>query len=145
MTFAKAANLPGSYPTNHLTLETTPGKEGDVWIGMAKEGLFHSTDSGAEFTKIAGIESVDFIAVGKAAPGNPTVPTVYVLGKSGTIAKSLFRSIDNGTTWTDFGTPAIGKSPFCMAAARQVYGRVLFGTAGNGILSEEIDSSAAAR
>ncbi|MEY3898187.1 MAG: hypothetical protein RLZZ214_3708 [Verrucomicrobiota bacterium] len=143
-TFAKAGNLPGSYPTNHLTLETTPGKEGDVWVGMLKEGLFHSTDSGAKFTKIAGIESVDFMAVGKAAPGNPTVPSVYILGKMGDVAKSLFRTTDNGATWTNLGIPAIGKTPLCMAADRQVYGRVFFGTGGNGFLFGEIDPSAAA-
>ena len=67
-TFSAAATLPNSYPTNHLTLETSPGKEGDIWIGMLKEGLFHSTDSGAKFTRIAGIESVP-VAVRDAASG----------------------------------------------------------------------------
>ncbi|HSH94712.1 MAG TPA: hypothetical protein VK968_11250, partial [Roseimicrobium sp.] len=136
-TFSPAATLPNSYPTNHLTLETSPGKEGDIWIGMLKEGLFHSTDSGAKFTKIAGIDSVDFLAVGKASPSNPGVPAVYILGKMGAVEKSLFRSIDNGATWTDLGVPAIGKSPFCMAADRCVFGRVYFGTTGNGAMVGE--------
>ncbi|MEY3898185.1 MAG: hypothetical protein RLZZ214_3706 [Verrucomicrobiota bacterium] len=144
-TFSPAATIPHSYPTDPLTLETTPGKEGDVWIGMLKQGLFHSTDSGAKFTKIAGIESVDFLAVGKASPSNPEVPAVYILGKMGAVEKSLFRSTDNGVTWTDLGLPDIGKTPFCMAADRLEYGRVFFGTTGNGFLSGVIDSSAAAK
>ena len=108
---------------------------------MLKEGLFHSTDSGAKFTKLAGIESVDFLAIGKASPQNPSAPAIYVLGKTATVAKSLFRSSDNGATWTDLGPPAIGKEPLAMAADRRVYGRVFFGTGGNGIIMGEISSS----
>jgi hypothetical protein len=140
-TFTAAANLPNSYPTDPLTIETTPGKEGDIWIGMAKQGLFHSTDSGATFTQIAGIDSAEFIAVGKASPQNPSVPAVYILGKMGEVEKSLFGSIDNGATWTDLGIPAIGKFPFCMAADRRVFGRVYFGTTGNGAMVGDIDPS----
>jgi len=140
-TFATAGGLPNSYPTNHLMVETTPGKEGDVWVSMLKEGLFHSIDSGAKFTKIADIESVDFMAIGKASPQNPSVPTVYILGKTANVAKSLFRSTDNGVTWTDLGPPSIGKPPLAMAADRRVYGRVFFGTGGNGIIVGEINTS----
>jgi hypothetical protein len=140
--FAAAATLANSYPTDPLTIETTPGKEGDVWIGMSKQGLFHSTDSAAKFSKIPGIDSVDFLAVGKASPSNPGVPAVYILGKMGAVEKSLFRSIDNGATWTDLGLPAIGKNPFCMSADRREFGRVFFGTTGNGILMGEAGTSA---
>ncbi len=139
-TFAPGGGLPDSYPTNNLTLETSPGKEGDVWVGMLKEGLFHSIDSGAKFTKIAAVESVDFMAVGKASPSNPSVPSVYILGKLNKLGKSLYRSIDNGATWTDLGSPAIGRTPQSMAADRRVYGRIFFATGGNGIMVGEIDS-----
>ena len=145
VTFAPGGNLPDSYPTNNLTVETAPDKEGDVWVGMLKEGLFHSTDSGAKFTKIPAVESVDFMAVGKASPGNPTVPAVYVLGKVNKAATSLYRSLDNGATWTDLGAPTIGRSPQSMAADRRVYGRVFFATGGNGIMMGEIDSSSAGK
>jgi xyloglucan-specific exo-beta-1,4-glucanase len=141
-TFAPRGTLPASYPTDHLTIETSPGIEGEVWVGMAKSGLFHSTDSGAKFTKIPGIKSVDFVAVGKGSPSNPKTPAIYILGKMDETEKSLFRSIDNGATWTDLGIPAIGKAPFCMTADRRVYGRVYFGTGGNGILVGDIDPSA---
>ncbi|MET0263851.1 MAG: sialidase family protein [Rariglobus sp.] len=136
-TFAPAAHLPGSYPTDNLVVETTPGKEGHVWVSILKQGLFYSTDSGATFTAIPRVKSVDFMAIGKASPEPPGVPAIYILGKVGDIKKSLFRSLDNGATWTDLGLPAIGKTPLSMAADRQVYGRVFFGTAGNGILYGE--------
>jgi hypothetical protein len=135
-TFAAKAHLPNSYPTNHLTLETTPGKEGDLWVGM-KEGLFHSTDSGETFTRITDVKGVDFLAIGKASPANPDIPAVYVLGKVNSDVKSLHRSTDNGSTWTDLDLPEIGKTPLTMAADRRVYGRVFFGTGGNGILMGE--------
>jgi hypothetical protein len=136
-TFSPHGSLANSYPTDHLTLETTPGKEGDLWVGMIKAGLFHSSDSGTTFTKIAAVESVDFMAIGKAAPSGPATPAIYVLGKMNNAAKSLYRSLDEGATWTDLGLPAIGKTPLSMAADRRVYGRVFFGTAGNGILMGE--------
>jgi len=118
-------------------VETTPGKEGHVWVSILKQGLFYSTDSGATFTAIPGVKSVDFMAIGKASPEAPDVPAIYILGKVRDVQKSLFRSLDNGATWTDLGLPAIGKTPLSMAADRQVYGRVFFGTAGNGILYGE--------
>ena len=97
----------------------------------------YHTNARNTFTKIAGIDSAEFMAVGKASPSNSSVPAVYFLGKMGAAEKSLFRSIDNGATWTDLGVPAIGKTPFCMAADRRVFGRVYFGTTGNGLLFGE--------
>lgn len=135
--FSAAGNLANSYPTNNLTLETTPGKEGDVWVGMIKEGLYHSTNSGASFDKISAVQSAEFMAVGKASPGNPSNPAVFVYGTVNNIERSLFRSDDNGVTWTNLGAPATGKGSFHMTADRQVYGRVFFGTTGNGIFMGE--------
>jgi hypothetical protein len=130
-TFAPAGALPDSYPTNHLTIETTPGKEGDVWVGMLKDGLYHSVNSGASFSKIPSVQNAKFIALGK---GRTAIPAIYVLGKVDNVDDSLFRSDDNGATWTNLGAPAIGKDAFSMTADRRVYGRVFFGTQGNGIM-----------
>lgn len=124
--------LPSSGLASNLTMETTPGKEGDIWVGMKDSGLYHSTNSGASFTKITAVQKAEFIAIGKASPGKPNDPAIYVLGTVNNIAKSLFRSNDNGVTWKNLGSPKIGRVPLCMAADRQVYGRIFIGTGGNG-------------
>jgi hypothetical protein len=129
------SGLPGSYYTNNLTVETTPGKEGDIWVGSIEFGLYHSTNSGGSFQKISNVQSAKFIAVGKASSATPTVPAVYVFGTVNNIANSLFRSNNNGATWTNLGTPLIGRDPLSMAADRRVYGRIFFGTGGNGFFA----------
>lgn len=134
------AVLPWSWVQDNLTVETTPGKEGDVWVGMMKSGLYHSTNSGTSFQKISQVQSADFFAVGKASPSKPTIPALYVFGKVNNIDKSLFRSDDNGATWVNLGPPAIGRDPLCMSADRQVYGRVFIGTGGNGFFVLEPDA-----
>jgi len=133
-TFAPGGELPFSYATNNLTVETTPGRDGDLWVGMIKDGLYHSIDSGKTFTKITKVQSADFLAVGKASNATPSNPAVYVYGKVNSSPEmSLYRSDDDGATWTDLGAPQIGVPPFAMAADQQTYGRVYLGTKGNGI------------
>ncbi|CAM2801009.1 DUF7594 domain-containing protein [Rariglobus hedericola] len=134
VTFSAGGALPYSWPQNNLTVDTTPGKEGDVWVGIITEGLYHSTNSGASFTKITNVQSAEFMSVGKASPDSPTVPAIYVFGTVNNIADSLFRSDNNGVSWTNLGPPQIGVNPNSMTADRQVYGRVFFGTTGNGVM-----------
>lgn len=129
--------LPGTGNAKNLTVETTPGKEGDIWVGMIETGLFHSTNSGNSFAKINVVQKAEFISIGKASPDKPNNPIIYVFGTVNNIAKSLFRSNDNGLSWENLGSPAIGRAPLCMAADRQVYGRIFLGTEGNGFFYGE--------
>jgi chitodextrinase len=138
-TFTQSSvNLPNVWYTNPLVVEPTPGKEGDIWISMHDAGLYHSTNSGASFTKLTNVQLADFVSCGKASPSTPTIPALYVYGTVNNIANGLFRSNDNGATWETIGAPVqTGKTPYCMVADRQVYGRVFFGTNGNGLLYTE--------
>ncbi len=148
VTFTAAATLPYSWPQNALTVETTPGIAGDLWVAMQLDydgGLHHSTNSGTSFTRITAVQNARFFAIGKAAPTSPTVPALYVYGTVNNIANSLFRSNDNGVTWTNLGAPNIGTAPFAMSADRQTYGRVYFGTTGNGIMVGELAIPAVAK
>ncbi|MEZ0295685.1 MAG: hypothetical protein ACAI35_04440 [Candidatus Methylacidiphilales bacterium] len=140
---ATAASLPNSYISNALTVETTPGKEGDVWVGMISQGLFHSTDSGATFQQIANVQSAQFLAIGKASREHPNTPAVYVFGKVNGVEHTLFRSNDNGATWENLGIPVIGREPLCMAADRRLYGRVYIGSGGNGFFYGDIATDSA--
>jgi xyloglucan-specific exo-beta-1,4-glucanase len=75
-------------------LRATPGVEGDLWVCRGLGGLAHSTDSGATFTKVGGINSCGAVGLGKAAP-DASYPTLYMWGAVGT-ARGLLRSTDHG-------------------------------------------------
>lgn len=62
------AGLPVS---GNSDLDAVPGVEGELWFAGGDEeegpyGLWHSTDSGATFTKLANVEEADSIGFGKA-------------------------------------------------------------------------------
>lgn len=115
--------------TANAKVETTPDKEGDIWVSVEGVGLYHSTNSGDNFTKISNVQNARLMAVGMAAIN---IPAVYVFGTVNNIANGLFRSDDNGATWTTISSPAINFMRN-LAADRRVYGRVFAGLDGNGI------------
>lgn len=122
------------------------GVEGDIWLVAAKDntnteseyGVFHSTDSGATFTKLANVEEAIMIGFGKAAPGK-TYDAIYINGRiNGQFG--FYRSDDAGASWIRINdedhqyanaTQAITGDP-------RVYGRVYIGTNGFGIVTGDI-------
>lgn len=140
-TFTQTATLSTSYITNPLVVETNPAVEGDIWIAMNMYGLVHSTNSGTSFTKLSNVQYAYSVTIGKASPTSPTVPAIYVYGTVNNIANGLFRSNDNGVTWTLISSPIrTGLKFLSMSADRRVYGRVYFGTLGNGIMYMDAES-----
>jgi uncharacterized protein YjdB len=125
----KYASLPNVQNVAFVKVETTPGKEGDVWVSIEGNGLYHSTNSGETFTKITKVQSAKLMAIGKAAVNDPAI---YVVGTVDNIPNSIFRSDNNGSTWTVVANPAISE-PRNLTADRRTYGRVFMGSAGNGI------------
>lgn len=132
-TFTAGGSLPYPWYTNPQAIETTPGKEGDIWAAMNNGGLYHSTNSGASFSQIANVQLANSVSLGRASSATPNLPAVYVYGTVNNITDGLFRSNDNGVTWQIISAPILtGGSVYGMAADRQVYGRVFLGTSGNG-------------
>jgi uncharacterized protein YjdB len=129
----KYASFPNVQNVAFVKVETTPGKEGDVWVSIEGNGLYHSTNSGDNFTKITNVQSAKLMAIGKAAINDPAI---YVVGTVNSIPNSIFRSDNNGTTWTVVSNPAISE-PRNLAADRRTYGRIFMGSAGNGIFMGE--------
>ncbi len=124
-------------------LKTVPRKDEEVWVSLNWNGLYHSTDGGVNFEKIAGVERAYLFAIGKPQTKS-TIPTLYLYGKiTGTdnskplstlVASGIFRSLDNGKTWTSIGDPhkPIGDDPNLMEASSQQFGLVFIGTNGRG-------------
>jgi photosystem II stability/assembly factor-like uncharacterized protein len=130
MTFSAAASISGG-----ATPRAVFGREGDIWLPRGGSGLSHSTDSGATFTTVAGVQAASFVSFGKAAPAQ-SYPAVFISGTVGGVA-GVYRSDDAGVTWVrindsqhQFGLGSI--HTFC--ADPRVYGRVYFGTEGRGVI-----------
>ncbi|MFI1847193.1 xyloglucanase [Streptomyces sp. NPDC020480] len=133
---AKAATgLPADGPVRFKAL---PGTEGDIWLagGSASGtyGLWHSTDSGATFTKLSGVQQADNIGFGKAATG-ATYQTLYTSAKIGGV-RGIFRSTDAGASWVRINdnTHQFAWTGAAITGDPRVYGRVYVSTNGRGIL-----------
>lgn len=123
-------------------VEAVPGRQGDVWVAGEGAGLFHSTDGGATFTKLANVASAPSIGFGKAAPGQ-TYPAIFISGAAAGGAHAVYRSDDAGASWVRVNdernqwgaiNPVIAGDP-------RVYGRVYVGTNGRGIFYGELSST----
>jgi photosystem II stability/assembly factor-like uncharacterized protein len=123
----------GRFDFGGVTLSSAPDREGDLWLALYANGLYHSTNGGAGFVKLAPVQEARSLGFGKAAPGSQ-YPALFLAGKIGQNS-GLFRSDDAGATWTrinddqhQFGW--IGH----VTGDPRIYGRVYFATGGRGII-----------
>jgi hypothetical protein len=140
-TAAKLA--PNAFWTTSMVVN--PNAEGDLWLADG-EALFHSTDSGATWTKVSGFATVkgsgttgdsqgtSAIALGKAKAGASYTAAVYVVGTRNGVW-GIYRSDDGGATWSRFNDDAhqyggIG----AIAGDWNSYGRIYFSGTGRGII-----------
>ena len=121
-------------PTDATFVATVAGREGDIWVAGAGSGLYHSTDSGATFTKLSTVAKAETIGFGKAAPGK----TYQALYLSGTVdgVRGIFRSDDTGATWVRINDDAhqYGWTGKAITGDPRVYGRVYVATNGRGVM-----------
>ncbi|MFJ4807613.1 cellulose binding domain-containing protein [Streptomyces longwoodensis] len=134
-TASAATGLPSG---DSVRFKALPGTKGDVWLaGGASDGaygLWHSTDSGATFTRLSGVEQADTIGFGKAAPG-ASYQTLFTSAKIGGV-RGVFRSTDKGASWTRVNDDAHqwGWTGGAITGDPRVYGRVYVATNGRGIV-----------
>ena len=110
----------------------TPGKEGDLWLA-AFNGLYHSTDTGATFARLGGVQQIHAFGFGKAAPG-AGYPALYLIGVVDGV-RGIFRSDDTARAWV-----RINDDQHQWGLVLQItgdpkqYGRVYVGTHGRGTM-----------
>jgi photosystem II stability/assembly factor-like uncharacterized protein len=63
----------------------------------AFNGLYHSTDSGATFVRLGGVQEIHAFGFGKAAPG-AGYPALYLIGVVDGV-RGIFRSDDTARAW----------------------------------------------
>ncbi|MFJ2961721.1 cellulose binding domain-containing protein [Streptomyces collinus] len=134
----KASPATGLPSGDSVRFKALPGGKGDVWLaGGAADGaygLWHSTDGGASFTKLPGVEQADTVGFGKAAPG-ASYQTLYTSAKIGGV-RGIFRSTDKGASWTRINDDAHqwGWTGAAITGDPRVYGRVYVSTNGRGVV-----------
>jgi photosystem II stability/assembly factor-like uncharacterized protein len=139
-----SANLaPNGFLSTSLVVN--PNVEGDLWLADGN-AVYHSTDSGASWTKLTGFASVaangsagqlygaSAIALGKAQTGSSYSAAIYVVGTMNGVW-GVYHSDDGGATWARYNDDAhqyggIG----AIAADWNTYGRIYFNGTGRGVI-----------
>ncbi len=112
-------------------LYPTPGKSRDLWIA-AFDGLHHSTDGGATFSRMGHVEELHAFGFGKGARG-ASAPALYLVG---TVEgqRGIFRSDDDAANWVRINDDAHQWGLVLQIAGDpKRYGRVYVGTHGRGV------------
>eukprot|EP00727_Mastigamoeba_balamuthi_P001288 m51a1_g11156 putative xyloglucanase (846) ;mRNA; r:274913-277768 len=138
------ASSASGFPSSGATLRAVFGKEGDVWVaGGNDEGLWHTTDGGATFTKLTTLVGAAQVGFGKAAEGK-SYPAVYVSGRLAKgLAPALLRSDDAGASWVQISDAQHNYATIqTITGDPTIYGRVYFGTNGLGAIYGDIAGSA---
>jgi len=104
-----------------IRVAATPFIEGNVWVALGGAGLYKSTNSGVNFTKVSYFSTVSLVDFGAKKPGTPN-PTAYVHGKHTGGQWGIYRSTDLGATW-ELITPSDQPfaKPMVIEADRKVY------------------------
>lgn len=136
-TESAATGLPNP-PYQNLDFKLMPTIEGDIWLagGDTESGIYgiwHSTDSGATFTKLDNVEEANVIGIGKAAPGQ-TYDALYTSAKIDGV-RGIFRSIDAGASWVRINDDdhQYASTNTAITGDPRIFGRVYIGTNGLGI------------
>ncbi|MFC7328704.1 WD40/YVTN/BNR-like repeat-containing protein [Marinactinospora rubrisoli] len=136
-----AGGLPAS---GDVRFKAVPGEEGDIWLAGGEGdgyGLWHSTDQGASFTRIEGVEEADNIGFGAAAPGRD-YPALYSSARVDGV-RGIFRSDDAGATWVRINDDRHqwAWTGAAITGDPDVYGRVYVSTNGRGIIYGDLAGS----
>lgn len=110
-----------------------PGRSGEIWICLDKNGLWKSTDAGTTYSRVTEFDTAKLICWGAPAPGSAD-PTAWcygiIKGKWG-----IYRSTDKGRNWVRINDD---KHQFPGGVAvidgdKNTFGRIYIGSSGCGI------------
>jgi xyloglucan-specific exo-beta-1,4-glucanase len=126
-------------------IEATPGRQGDVWLAGdpgdqgGPAGLWHSTNGGATFTKLANVALSSDIGFGKPAPDH-RYPALYTSASIGG-THALFRSDNEGRSWALISDPQhqFASTNQGITGDPRIYGRVYVATNGLGTVYGDIN------
>ena len=135
----------GDYAYSKARIFANPNAEGDlwavqgingggIWTNSSAPGVYHSTDGGSNFAKINGLDYAAYIGFGK---GKGSSPAIYAVGMANTSnpVNSIYRSDDNGVTWTDIGDANHRFGELTMVVGDPcIYSRIYLAGSGRGMI-----------
>jgi|GEM_PF-318331 len=130
------AQATATLPANGGNIATTQGIEGDIWLAN-NAGLYHSTDSGATFVKLATTSAAIRVTMGKAAPGR-SYPALFLRGVANGLS-GISRSDDGGASWVLIDDPEHKFGNINdISGDPDVYGRIYLASQHRGVLFGDI-------
>jgi hypothetical protein len=140
------ANLaPNAFGLTSMVANPNAAAAGDLWLADGN-AVYHSTNSGANWTKVPGFATVaangstgalqgaTAIALGKAQAGSSYSAAVYVVGTMNG-AWGVYHSDDGGATWARFNDDAHQYAGVGVIAADwNTYGRIYFSGTARGLI-----------
>jgi xyloglucan-specific exo-beta-1,4-glucanase len=118
--------------------KAVPGRAGHIWVAAGSNGLWHSTDAGTSFAKVADLQEANNIGFGKPRPGSD-YPAMYSSAKKRGV-RGIFRSDDGGQNWKliNDARHQYAYTGQAITGDPRVYGRVYVSTNGRGIVYGEL-------
>lgn len=123
---------------DQVVIKAIPGIQGDVWLAGGDtttghvDGIWHSTNGGQTFTKLANVTAANTIGFGMAAT-TTSYMSIYMSGIVGGV-QGIYRSDDEGSTWILINDAAHQFAiPTTITGDPRIYGRIYVGTNGFGI------------
>ena len=125
------------------SLHTTYGQEGHVWMA-ACDGLWRSTNSGASFFQMPGVQAAHTVGFGRPN-GGVGYPAIYLHGQFNN-TWGVYRSENQGATWTRIndGQHQFGNIQQVIGDPK-IYGRCYIAAGGRGILYGDLPNPAPLR
>jgi len=135
-----SATISAGWPTTvSMKFKVVPNINGDIWLAGGDEdtgvyGLWHSTDGGDSFTKLANVEEADVVGFGAPAP-EATYVAIYISGQVDGV-RGIYRSTDMGANWVRINDDQhqYAWTGAAITGDPRIYGRVYIGTNGRGII-----------
>jgi hypothetical protein len=129
-------NLATTLPAWGDSMHTTYGYEGHVWVAIY-DGLWRSTNSGASFFKVPGVQAAHTVGFGRTATGTG-YPVVYLHGQIGG-TWGVYRSENQGTNWTRINDNQRQYGNIQQVIGDpKIYGRCYIAAGGRGVLYGDI-------
>ncbi len=112
------------------------GYEGNLWVAVY-DGLWRTTNSGASFFKVPGVQAAHVVGFGRTATGTGH-PVVYLHGQIGG-TWGIYRSENQGTNWTRLNDDQHQYGNIQQVIGDpKIYGRCYLAAGGRGILYGDV-------
>jgi len=131
---------------NEWWLNAVPGtnKNTELYVAVAKHGLWKSSNAGAAFAKLSAVSSVTAFAVSGRAT-SPLAPQLLLLGEVNSGSTAFYLSMNRGSSWSSVGMPiGIITNPDAMTGDDWVSTRFYLTSGGGGVYGLNITGGSVA-